>query len=88
MYKRYFTPSNESFFLIYGSKGFWAIEVKFSSKIHPQDLHSLQSFKENYPECTPLLVYMRDKKLLSKNILCIPAQEFLKNLCIDKLLPD
>jgi len=74
-------------FIIYGPKGFWAIEVKFSSKIHPQDTHSLQSFKEDYPDCTPLLIYMGDKKLISKNILCIPAEEFLKNLCIDKPLP-
>jgi predicted AAA+ superfamily ATPase len=74
-------------FIIYGQKGFWAIEVKFSSKIHPQDTHSLQSFKDDYPECTPLLIYMGDKKLLSKNILCIPIEEFLKNLCIHKPLP-
>ena len=75
-------------FIIYGPKGFWAIEVKHSNKIHPQDLHSLISFHQDYPECTPLLLYMGNKRIKSSNILCLPVESFLKNLHVEKLLFD
>ena len=73
-------------FIVYGPTSFYAIEVKFSDKIHPQDLNSLLNFQEDYPECTPILLYMGKKKIVSKNILCLPAEEFLKSIRIDRPL--
>lgn len=73
-------------FIVYGPLGFWAIEVKFSDKIHPQDLHGLQSFCQDYPECKPLLLYMGNKKVISNDILCMPASDFLMNVQISEKL--
>ena len=73
-------------FIIYGPKGFWAIEVKHGKKVHPQDLHGLESFKEDYPEAVPILLYMGDRKIVQKGILCVPCEEFLKGIMPDKTL--
>ena len=37
-------------FVVYGPGGLFAIEVKNSARIRPQDLRSLRAFKEDYPE--------------------------------------
>jgi uncharacterized protein len=73
-------------FIVYGPKGFWAIEVKFSNKLHPQDLHGLQSFHQDYPECQPLLLYMGNKKIMMDNIMCLPVHDFLVNLKLNQKL--
>jgi len=67
-------------FILYGNDGFYAIEVKNGKTIHPQDIRSLHSFHEDYPECTPILLYRGQDILKRENILCIPVDLFLKNL--------
>ena len=66
--------------MVYGSEGLYAIEVKNSKHIHPQDLRSLKSFKEDYPQCKSFLLYRGEDRLLRDDILCVPCQEFLVNL--------
>lgn len=73
-------------FIIYGPKGFWAIEVKNSTHLSPSDVKSLQVFHEEYPECTPLLVYRGKMKTMVNNILCIPVDEFLSSIRIESLI--
>ena len=70
-------------FIIYGEGGFWAIEVKNSSKVSSKDFRGLRHFVEDYPECKPLLLYRGDTTVKEGDILCQPAELFLK-----KLLPD
>lgn len=67
-------------FVIYGTNGFWAIEVKNSKNLHPHDLQNLSVFCKDYPEAKPLMLYRGQEKLKIKNILCLPVNEFLKNL--------
>lgn len=67
-------------FIVFGESGFWAIEVKNSEHIHPADLKSLSHFKEDYPEAQTILLYRGKDRLLKKDILCIPCEEFLKQL--------
>ena len=43
-------------FIVYGAGGFWAIEVKHTSRVRPQDLRGLKGFCSDYPECQPLLL--------------------------------
>jgi predicted AAA+ superfamily ATPase len=64
-------------FVVLGPQGFWAIEVKNSTKIHPQDLRSLLEFKKDYPECKPLFLYRGTHRMVQQDILCIPCEEFL-----------
>ncbi len=67
-------------FIIYGEEGFWAIEVKNSRKISCKDVRALRHFKEDYPECKPLLLYRGDMTMKEGDIICQPVEEFLKNL--------
>lgn len=72
-------------FIIYGPETFLAIEVKHGEVIHPSDLNGLESFKEDYPESTTLLLYRGKVKYKTKEVWCIPCEEFL--LQIDPEIP-
>jgi len=67
-------------FIVYGHDVFWAIEVKNTARIRNEDLTSLRSFKEEYPESSPYFLYRGNKRVLIKGVLCIPCEEFLKKL--------
>jgi len=73
-------------FIIYGEKGFWAIEVKNGSKISPGDLKGLKHFTEDYPECKTLLLYRGNTELIDQNIRCMPCEKFLKGITPSELL--
>ncbi|MBN1898381.1 MAG: ATP-binding protein [Spirochaetes bacterium] len=66
--------------ILYGSEGIYSMEVKNTSKIRPEDIRSLQSFKEDYPQSKSILLYRGKEKLLIKNIICLPCDYFLKKL--------
>jgi predicted AAA+ superfamily ATPase len=66
-------------FIIYGEESFWAIEVKNSRIVSPKDVRGLLHFIEDYPEAKPLLIY-RGPRMKYKNILCLPVEQFLKQL--------
>lgn len=67
-------------FIIYGENGFWAIEVKNNKKVFSSDVRGLKHFVEDYPECTPLLLYRGSERLLENGILCMPCEDFLRQL--------
>ena len=67
-------------FALYGREVFWAIEVKNTAHIHPQDLRPLKSFVADYPECKPILLYRGGERLHMEKIWCIPVEEFLAQL--------
>jgi len=71
---------NEVDFILYGEKGFYALEVKNSKHISPQDLAGLKAFQTDYPEAFSILLYRGSEKIKQGNILCIPVEEFLKQL--------
>ena len=67
-------------FVVYGPQGFWALEVKNAAKIHSTDLKPLEAFLVDYPMAKGILLYRGKDKLLQKDILCLPVDDFLKNL--------
>ena len=67
-------------FIVYGPKGFWALEVKRGEDVSPSDMKALCIFKEEYPEATCFLLYGGNRRLKVRDILCIPVEEFLRNL--------
>ncbi len=71
---------NEVDFVIYGQDTFCAIEVKNTANIHTKMLRGLLTFREDYPEAQPCLLYRGKEHLKIKNVLCLPVEEFLKNL--------
>lgn len=65
-------------FIVYGENTFWAIEIKNNTKVFTSDLRGLKHFKEDYPECKPILLYRGNEKLMEDGIMCMPCEEFLK----------
>ncbi|MFA6263841.1 MAG: AAA family ATPase [Candidatus Babeliales bacterium] len=66
--------------VVYGPLGFWAIEVKNATKINLFDTKPLEAFLVDYPEAKGIILYRGRERLLQKNILCLPCDEFLKGL--------
>lgn len=71
-------------FVLYGSFGLFAIEVKNSARIHPQNLRPLKSFRAEYPESQACLLYRGRDRLLLDGIPCLPVEEFLLGLHPDR----
>jgi len=67
-------------FVVYGEDGFWAIEVKNTATVRSQDLKPLKSFRDDYPECVPIFVYRGPERLLVDGVLCVPGDEFLRQM--------
>jgi predicted AAA+ superfamily ATPase len=67
-------------FILYGKIGFWAIEVKNSRTVSPEDVRGLNHFVEDYPEAKPLLLYRGASRMEYKNVLCLPIEQFLTQL--------
>lgn len=74
-------------FVVYGPRGFWAIEVKRSGELGPDDVKGLSAFQEEYPEAKCLIVTLGKRREVYRGYSVIPADEFLRNLTIDKPLP-
>ncbi len=74
--------------IVYGSEGFWAIEVKNTARLRPSDLRGLRTFVKDYPEAQPLLLYRGEDRLMKNGILCLPVEEFLRELKPGSALPE
>ena len=67
-------------FVVYGPDGFWAIEVKNTARINARHLRPLRSFRDDYPGCRALFLYRGTERLKQHDILCVPCEEFLRQL--------
>lgn len=67
-------------FILYGENIFWAIEVKNSGRVRPEDLKGLKYFKQDYPESKQILLYRGNEHLQIDEISVIPIEHFLQNL--------
>jgi predicted AAA+ superfamily ATPase len=71
-------------FIIYGPKSFWAIEVKNSKKIFPNDIKPLEAFLKDYPMAKAIVLYRGTEYLRLNTIHCIPCEDFLRQLKPDQ----
>ncbi len=67
-------------FVLYGEKGFIAIEVKRKATISNKDLRGLKSFQKDYPQSKGILLYGGKQKLYYDNITALPLEHFFKNI--------
>ena len=74
------SAGNEVDFVLYGQDIFTAIEVKATKTLRPKDFNGLRAFKEDYPQCTPYMLYGGEERLVRNNIVCIPLVDFLIQL--------
>lgn len=76
-------------FIIYGPRGFWAIEVKRSPNLGPNDTRAMQAFKDDYPEAKCLFVTPGKHREVYRGFPVIPLEEFLLNISPENLIyPD
>ncbi len=73
-------------FVVYGEQGIFALEVKNTTKIRPDDLTSLQHFQEDYSESSAVFLYRGKETLKKGRIWCMPCEEFLRKLRPDRTL--
>jgi predicted AAA+ superfamily ATPase len=78
---------NEVDFVVYGRAGFWAIEVKNSASVRPEDLRGLRAFHADYPTARLALLYRGSRRLRIDGVSCLPCGEFLSELRPDRDLP-
>ena len=67
-------------FILYGKRGFKAIEIKASQKLRKEDFKGLLEFKKDYPHSELLLIYAGTKNYTENDVQIINVEEFLKNL--------
>lgn len=67
-------------FIVYGPRGFWAIEVKRSSNLGPDDVRAMMAFKEEYPEAQCFFVTLGKHRENYRGFPIIPVEEFLLHL--------
>lgn len=66
--------------VVYGPEIFWAVEVKNTARIRPEDLRGLKAFREDYPQAQALFLYRGKERIKQKGTLCLPCEEFLRGL--------
>ncbi|MCM2280723.1 MAG: ATP-binding protein [Bdellovibrionaceae bacterium] len=66
-------------FVLYGERGFFAIEVKLTNRIRPEDLKGLRAFQSDYPKAHPILLYAGDRQLRIDDCAIVPVAKFLKD---------
>ena len=64
-------------FVLYGERDFAAVEVKNAATLRPGDFSGLKSFREDYPEARPVLLYRGKERFLSDGVLVLPVEDFL-----------
>jgi uncharacterized protein len=67
-------------FVVYGETGLYAVEVKNSRQVRPEDLRALRTFGEDYPQSRRYLLYRGKDRLVRDGVLCLPCREFLLGL--------
>lgn len=82
-YKIYFWATyagQEVDFVIFGPKGFYAFEIKRSSRVDVRELRGLKLFKSDYPEATTYFIYRGTHRQYFDDITAIPFEEALRDL--------
>lgn len=66
--------------VVYGKAGFWALEVRNSARIRPEDLRGLESFGADYPAAEVFLLYRGAVRERRGRVWIVPVVEFLRGL--------
>lgn len=67
-------------FVVYGAAGFWAIEVKNTSRIRDEDLRAIQTFASDYPQAEVALLHRGKQRERRGRVWVVPVEEFLQEL--------
>ncbi len=78
-------------FILYGSAGFLAFEIKRKTKLASNDFQGLKAFLEDYPEATAYLIYGGQEKQYHGQVKVLPMEDalmMLPTLLANKVLKD
>ena len=75
-------------FVVYGEGGLWALEVKNSGRVRPEDLRALRDFQEDYTESRTILLYRGTGRLKTHGDLCLRSANFLARLRPERALDE
>ncbi len=78
------STGNEVDFVLYGARGFHAVEVKRSARVRAEDMRGLQQFREDYPEASAWLFYGGTKRFHQSGVNVVPVANALCEL--DRIL--
>jgi predicted AAA+ superfamily ATPase len=67
-------------FVLYGARGLLAFEVKRTSRLSPEILKGLKSFRADYPMAHTILVYGGRRELNEGGIRVLPIETALQEL--------
>src|ERR1035438_8896138 len=67
-------------FVVYGETGVFAVEVKNSRQVRPDDLRSLKHFAEDYPQSHRFLLHRGEDRFKRDGVSCVPCEDFLLGL--------
>lgn len=67
-------------FILYGKRGFHAIECQLSTTISSQNLKSLKAFQDEFRPAQLKLIYSGQAEMIIDGIQIIPAEKFLLNM--------
>ena len=67
-------------FILYGTAGIFAVEVKLGDRTRPQEFRGLMEFGKDYPGAVLIMLYTGTRKLLRDNIWIVPCMDFLQKL--------
>ncbi len=65
-------------FVLYGKRGFKAIEVKLSSRIRTKDFNGLKQFNEDYPEADLIYLYSGTRRFNEHGVEIVPVDIFFQ----------
>ena len=80
------SAGSEVDFIVYGPHGLWAIEVKHAQRVKTEDVRALKTFVSDYPMAKAALIYRGKERIMTSEVLCLPAEQFLLNINPDKPL--
>jgi predicted AAA+ superfamily ATPase len=71
-------------FVVYGTDGIAALEVKNTERLRPEDFRGLRAFCAEYPEAISAVLYRGRDRLELDGISCLPVDQFLGRLTPDR----
>ena len=73
-------------FVLYGEETLCAVEVKNARQVYRSDTKPLRAFREDYPQASVCLLYRGKERIMLDGVLCIPCEEFLRQIIPGKPL--
>ena len=67
-------------FVVYGAAGFWAVEVKNTDRVRPEDLRGLVAFATDYPQAEVVMLYRGTRRERRGRVWILPIEAFLRDL--------